>query len=146
MSSNQKSALYITHCSAKKAEDYHKSGEWTTPEVLYTATSLQRFIERCKDQRVPWAIFSDLYGVWFPDKKHPWYEKNPSKVTATEFQALLADFDAKLGGYDDIWFYYPGRIHPLHRKLLAVSSLGARIHVLSHLRDIPASAGLCSHR
>ena len=46
---------------------------------------------------VDWAIFSDLYGVWFPDVRHPWYEKNPATVTESEFRGLVNDFDSQAG-------------------------------------------------
>jgi len=35
-------------------------------------------MNRCKEKRVEWAIFSNLYGVWFPNVEHEWYEKNPA--------------------------------------------------------------------
>jgi hypothetical protein len=75
--------------------------------VLYTATTILRFIARCAAETVPWAIFSDLYGIWFPEERHVWYEKAPNAVTDAEFKGLLADFDAKLTAFDEIWFYYP---------------------------------------
>lgn len=129
--------IYVTHCSAKKTEVFRTTGEQTTPEELYAATPLCRFISRCKSQTAPWAIFSDLYGVWFPEELHSWYEKDPRSVTPFEFAALLSDFDARLAGYAEICFYYnPGRFHPLYRHLVNQSSLKSGIHLFTHLREI----------
>jgi hypothetical protein len=74
----------------------------------------------CKEKEVAWAIFSDLYGIWYPSVRHEWYEKDHDNVTEEEFQKLVSDFDKKLGGYEEIWFYYnPGRFHSLYQRLLA---------------------------
>ena len=51
------------------------------------------------------AIFSDNYGVVFPNKEIEWYNKHPSKVTDEEFKKSKG-FDQKLVAYDEIWFYY----------------------------------------
>lgn len=129
--------IYLTHCSAKKDFSCRDSGQITTPEHLYTAKPLQRFVARCKTERVDWAIFSDLYGVWFPDIQHTWYEKDPNSVTPSEFDVLLSDFDAKLAPYDEIWFYQnPGRFHSLYRRLLQSSSLRERIRLFSRKSEI----------
>ncbi len=107
------------------------------PDRLYTATPTKRFMETCKKCRVHWAIFSDKYGVWFPDIKHEWYEKDPSRVSEAEFARLLDDFDAKLERFDEIWFYHnPGRFHPLYKRLLSQTKLRDRIHMFSHLGEI----------
>jgi len=129
--------IYVTHCSAKKDDSLRLTAEKVTPDRLYTATPTQRFISRCKEKRVKWAIFSDSYGVWFPDVKHPWYEKDPDTVTEQEFHNLLDDFDQKLRGYDDIWFYYnPGHFHPLYRCLLQETKLRHKVREFTHLREI----------
>lgn len=129
--------IYITHCSAKKDNSIKNTGKKVTPDNLYTATPIQRFMNKCKEKNVNWAIFSDLYGVWFPDQKHEWYEKDPDKVTEEEFRNLLKDFDEKLQKYDEIWFYYnPGRFHPLYRRLLQETKLKDKIRCFTHLKDI----------
>jgi hypothetical protein len=129
--------IYITHCSAKKDDSLKHTGEEVTPDKLYTATFIQRFIKKCKEKQVKWAIFSDLYGVWFPDVKHEWYEKDPNTVTEPEFRKLLEDFEQKLGDYDEIYFYHnPGRFHRLYRRLLEETKLKDRIKLFSHLREI----------
>lgn len=104
--------IYLTHCSAKKDDSLKNSGRKVPPDKLYTATPTQRFMNKCKETHVNWAIFSDLYGVWFPDIEHKWYEKDPNTVTEKEFYQLLDDFNRKLQRYEEIWFYYnPGRFH-----------------------------------
>ena len=110
-----------------------------TPDRLYTATPTERFMNKCKSRNVNWAIFSDKRGVWFPNKKYGWYEKDPSKITAEEFDKLVTDFDIKLSAFDEIWFYYnPGRFHPLYKKLFNKSSLKPRIKRFTHLSEIIA--------
>lgn len=129
--------IYLTHCSAKKDDSLRGTGRKATPDVLYTATPTQRFMHACKTRNVCWAIFSDLYGVWFPDVKHEWYEKDPDAVSEQEFQALIRDFDGKLGAYEEIWFYHnPGRFHPLYRRFLNTTRLRDRVVLFSHLREI----------
>jgi len=111
--------IYITHYSAKKDDLLRHTGKKVTPDKLYTATSTQRFMNKCKEKGVEWVIFSDLYGVWFSDVKHEWYEKDPNTVTEHEFRKLLKDFEQKLGNYEEIYFYHnPGRFHPLYKRLL----------------------------
>lgn len=85
--------IYITHCSAKKDDSLKNTGRKVTPDKLYIATPTQRFMSKCKEKKVNWAIFSDLYGVWFPDIEHEWYEKDPDTVTEQEFRNLVKDFD-----------------------------------------------------
>jgi hypothetical protein len=94
-------------------------------------------MNRCKRAGVRWAIFSDKYGVWFPEVEHEWYEKDPRKVTDREFQALVADFNSRLIDFDQIYFYRnPGRFHPLYQRLLRETSLRDRISLISHLSEI----------
>jgi hypothetical protein len=89
------------------------------------------------EKKVRWAVFSDLYGVWFPDTKHEWYDKAPDHVTETGFRDLVADFDRKLHGFDEIWFYYnPSRFHSMYDRLITNSSLRDRITRFTHLGQI----------
>lgn len=129
--------IYITHCSAKKKDSLEGTGKSVSPDSLYTSTPIQRFIKRCKREEVRWAIFSDLYGVWFPDKKRPWYEKSPDSVTQEELEHLVSDFDKKLFKYKNIFFYHnPGRFHPLYKKVIRKSHLKARIQMFTHIDEI----------
>jgi len=129
--------IYMTHCCAKKDDSLRYTGRRVPPDRLYMATPTQRFMDRCKEKQVNWAIFSDLYGVWFPDVEHEWYEKDPDTVTEEEFENLLDDFDDKLQKYDEIWFYYnPGRFHSLYERLLQETGLRDRVTRFTHIREI----------
>jgi hypothetical protein len=131
--------IYLTHCSHKKEEHYKGTEEAVSPDLLYTATPTQRFMARCKAKGVRWAIFLDLYGVWFPETQHKWYEKDPNTINKSEFSALIRDFDEKLTGYSEIYFYHnPGRFHPLYSRLLSRSALGNRVKQITHLWEIVA--------
>jgi hypothetical protein len=129
--------IYLTHCSAKKDTDLEYSSEEVTPDRMYTATPTKRFIKKCKEEHVSWAIFSDKYGVWFPNEKHRWYEKDPDTVTNQEYSLLVKDFERKLNGYSEIWFYHnPGRFHPLYKKLLEEANVKAKLVLFTHLTQI----------
>jgi len=129
--------IYLTHCSAKKSNSLRISKEKVTPDKLYTATPTRRFMRRCVTNGVKWAIFSDLYGVWFPNVKHEWYEKSPDSVTEIEFRKLLRDFEENLQSYKTVYFYRnPGRFHQLYRKLLRETKLKNKIILISHLEEI----------
>jgi hypothetical protein len=129
--------IYLTHCCAKKNDAPKGTGRKVTPDILYTATPTKRFMRRCRQTGVRWAIFSDLQGVWFPDVEHEWYEKDPGSVTDREFEALLRDFESKLRPYSEIYFYHnPGRFHRLYSRLLEETSLRERVVKISHLSDI----------
>jgi len=129
--------IYVTHCSAKKDMSIHVYSEKVRSDKLYTATPTQRFMKRCKDKNVDWAIFSDKYGIWFPHEKHGWYEKDPNTVTREEFNSLIEDFENKLENYDEIYFYHnPGRFHRLYKKLLGTVKIQDKITLISHLNDI----------
>ncbi len=110
--------IFVTHCSAKKDESLRASGTKVSPDKLYTAKPLQRFINKCKENGKDWAIFSDKYGIIFPMDEIEWYEKHPSMVSEIEYAQLLDNFINRLSDYDEIWFYYnPGRFHPLYKDL-----------------------------
>jgi hypothetical protein len=129
--------LFITHCSFRKNDSLNGTGIAVTPDSLYSSRNLQRFVRTCRERNVPWAIFSDLYGIWFPEEKHEWYEKSPDRVTPDEFTRLRENFDSCLCEYDEIYFYHnPGRFHRLYKKLLSESTLSERIHLISHLSEI----------
>lgn len=129
--------IYITHCSAKKDDSFKDAGRKTTPDNLYIGRRIQGFINACKRTRANWAIFSDLYGVWFPSIEHQWYDKAPESVTEHEFGELLSDFDEKLLDYDEIWFHYnPSRFHPLYDRLLTETKLRDRVRRFTHIAEI----------
>ena len=78
--------IYLTHCSAKKDNSLRNSTKKMAPDKLYMATPTQRFMSQCKEQCVKWAIFSEKYGVWFPEEKHEWYEKESRHSYSTGIQ------------------------------------------------------------
>jgi len=137
MQPHQEGRIFVTHCSAKKDKRYKGTGESIGPDLLYTSKPIQRFMNRCKARGVRWAIFSDLYGVWFPEVTHEWYEKAPETVTEAEFLSLLRDFDVKLNPYSSILFYHnPGRFHPLYARLLECSQLKGCVKTITHWWEI----------
>ena len=94
-------------------------------------------MNKCKEKKVQWAIFSDKYGVCFPYEKHEWYEKDPDTVSEQEFKRLVKDFEEKLRNYDEIYFYHnPGRFHPLYKRLLREVKIKSKIILFSHLAKI----------
>ena len=130
--------IYITHCSATKDDSLKNTRKKVTPDKLYISPGrIRPFIDECIRTNVKWAIFSALYGVWFPHVKHEWYEKSPYEVSGGEFKLLLKDFDQKLQNYDEIWFYYnPGRFHSLYRRLLEETRLKDKVKLFSHYWEI----------
>ena len=111
--------IYLTHCSREKDASLEKSGAIATPDRLYTSPSLQRFIRYCKENGLDWAIFSDKYGVVFPQETIAWYSKPPSEVTEEEFAGLLESLITRLSGYDEIWFLQrEGETHPLFQRIV----------------------------
>jgi len=130
--------IYVTHCSAKKDDSLRGTGKKVTPDRLYTAKPLQRFVRTCKDKRVAWAIFSDKYGVVLPSEPVKWYDKHPGTVTDEEFRSLVASFTQRLAEYNAVWFYHnPGRFHPLYRRLVEQAGhRGLKVVLFSHLSQI----------
>ena len=135
-----RSRIYISHCSAKKNGSLKATGRKVPPNVLYTATPTQRFMRRCKELGVAWAIFSDHYGVWFSDEKREWYGDDvgdPNSVSEQKFRELVKNFDTKLQRYDEIYFYRnPGRFHSLYKRLLRATRLRDRVVLISHLWEV----------
>lgn len=130
--------IYITHCSAKKDDTLRGRDIRVPPDKLYTATPLRRFVETCKSKGVEWAIFSDKYGVVFPQDRIAWYDKHPDTVTPSEFRSLVDNFIERLSGYREIWFYHnPGRFHPLYERLVKEArKRGLIVRLFTHLYDI----------
>lgn len=129
--------IYLTHCTGIKDNRLKGTSKAVGPNDLYTSMPLQRFVRKCKEQKVQWAIFSDLYGVWHPHQHHPWYDKHPDTVTAHEMTQLVKDFDKELEDFSEIWFYNnPSWFHSLYKTLLKRSSLSNRITTFSRLKEI----------
>ena len=128
--------IYLTHCCAEKDPALRGTGKAVTPDHLYTATQTLEFMDWCKRGNFRWAIFSDLYGVWFSQVEHEWYEKDPSTLTEAEFQALRSNFDEQLATFSEIRFYYPDSLHPFHRRLLGETTLAEKVKIITHLSEI----------
>lgn len=61
--------LYVTYCSGnKKEKDAHP------PEDLYISHSIDRFVDKSKENGWNWAILSAEHGLFFPDQKHTPYD------------------------------------------------------------------------
>jgi hypothetical protein len=56
--------VYLTHCSAEKNPILKASGAIDTPDKLYVSDGIRQFMAKCRAKQVPWAVFSDLYGVY----------------------------------------------------------------------------------
>ena len=131
--------IYFTHCCARKDDSLKGKESNVTPLQLYKATPTQRFMKRCIEMNVDWAIFSDKHGFVFPDDRIQWYEKHPDTVTETEKTLLFARASDVLRLYDIAYFYYnPGRFHPLYEEFLEeMIRKGRDIRKITHLDDIP---------
>ena len=134
------SVLYLTHCTYKKDKQLKAYGKTVSPDVLYVGVKITRFINRCKKHGVNWAIFSDKYGVWFPDEKHAYYEKHPKQVTDLEFQELVTSATSRLIKYDKVYFYGNHNshyFHPLYKKLIeALRRDSVNVVEITALNDI----------
>jgi hypothetical protein len=128
--------IYLTHCCAEKDPALRGTGKAVTPDKLYTEVPIQRFMDACRRCDVRWAIFSDLYGVWFPGVTHEWYEKDPDTLTEAEFETLRKNFDEQLSTFSEIHFYHPGSLHPFHRRLLRETILAEKVSLFTDLREI----------
>ena len=114
------------------------SNRKTSPLQLYQAAPTQRFMKKCNEVGVEWAIFSDKYGFVFPHDQIQWYEKHPSTVTYSEKEKLFNGAHAILRQYDLAYFYYnPGRIHPFYQALISeIRRRGQEVREITHLAKI----------
>jgi hypothetical protein len=81
------------------------------------------------------------YGIWFPEGKHEWYEKDPNTVTEAEFKILKKNVHDLLAPYSEVHFYHnPGRFHSFYAKLIRESNLTNRVKIISHLSDISGNS------
>ncbi len=130
--------VYLTYCAREKADGYKETEEKVFPQQLYTSDRIQKFMTRCSERGVCWAILSDKHGVWFPDVKHKWYDKPPDCVTHDEFSRLLQDFNENLANYSEIYFYcHPDKslVWPYDR-LLKETLLANRVKIIGGLSEI----------
>ncbi len=134
--------IYVTHCSAKKNISLKGNHKKVTPDILYTSDRIQRFMRKCDEKSVDWAIFSGKYGVWHSTEKHEWYEKDPDRVSDSKFKELLSNFDNYIAPFNEVWFYNnPGRFHKLYKKLIETSSFKDKIRLFTHLQEIEKKQG-----
>jgi len=121
-----------------KDDSFKGRDDKVSPLQLYQATPTQRFMKRCDEVGVDWAIFSDKYGFVFRQSQIQWYEKHPDTVTCSEKRKLLEDAFDVLKQYDIAYFYYnPGRIHPLYEELVEeMRSCGREVLKITHLSQI----------
>lgn len=129
--------IYLTHCCKDKASHVRETGEAVTPDKLYVEPGIQEFMERCKEEEVHWAILSDLYGIYFSNERHKWYERHPDTVTLQEEEKIISDFDSKLSSYSDILFYArPDSFHPFYGKILKRTILADRVQIFQDIYSI----------
>ena len=132
--------VYLTHCSAEKEPTLKESGKTATPDDLYTNSQIQQFMMRCKERGVSWGVLSDLYGVYWSDERHSWYEKHPDTVKQHEEDKIIQDFERKLSHYDEIWFYIrPKSFHPFYARVLERIVLADKIRTFEDLESIGQS-------
>jgi hypothetical protein len=60
--------LYVTYCSGAKRDGTYP------PDLLYQSDRISRFIDNCNSQHLRWAIFSALYGFFFPNETKQNYD------------------------------------------------------------------------
>ena len=129
--------IYLTHCTGIKNDHIKGTDKQVHPYELYLSEPFQRFVKHCGEKNVKWAVFSDLYGIWYPEQTHPWYDKNPDTVTKDELDKLITNFDKDLKDFSEIWFYNnPSWFHRLYKTLVKRSSLSDRITLFSSLKNI----------
>lgn len=120
--------LYLTHCSKEKEPKLKGTQIAVTPDQLYTDVGIQQFMKRCQISNVHWAILSDLYGIYFFNEHHIWYEKPPDTVTPEEEAVLIENFNCKLSNYDEIYFFVRiGSFHPFYTRVLQKTVLANRV-------------------
>jgi len=132
--------IYITHCSNKKDDNLKNTGKKVSPDKLYTAKFVQRFIAKCRETNVDWAILSDKHGMVFPSDEIGWYNLSPSDVMKSneKKKELLQKLFNQLKVFDKVLFYHnPGRFHALYKYLVhQLIQKGINIKMISHLSEI----------
>lgn len=137
--------LFITYCSKSKDESLIGTEKRVRPEQLYTSNRIQNFIQECKEAGAYWAIFSDQYGVWFPNEEHEWYEKSPNDVTDSEFAQLVSSSAKRLNKYD-VYFFNPedGELDALYQDL--VKELKKRCVNITYFSNIEEISSLSAEQ
>lgn len=113
--------LYFTHCCFTKDDKLKGTGKKVSPQELYKSPRIEGFVERCKEEGVEWAIFSDKYALVFPTDRIERYDKHPDDVTEEEKKQLFDKAFNTLRNYDCAYFWAStGRVHHLYRELVNV--------------------------
>jgi hypothetical protein len=129
--------MNVMHCSKKVDDSLRSRNTGSPPNMLYIATSPQRFISRCRGWSTKWAIFFGLYDAWFSEVSHAWYEKVIDSITEAQFWRFQKNFEKNLHGYGEIRFYCNlGRFHLFSKSLIRESCLADRIKITTHIWDI----------
>lgn len=129
--------IYLTHCSKEKSLEARANGLPVPPDILYTEAGIQEFMTACKHAGVNWAILSDKHGVFLPGDRHVYYEKPPATVTPDEELVIIHQFEQKLSGFDETWFFVRSEtFHPFYERVLNSSSLHDRITIFKDLNSI----------
>lgn len=137
--------LFITYCSKSKDESLIGTTKRVRPEQLYTSDRIRDFIQECKKAGAYWAIFSDQYGVWFPNEEHEWYEKSPNDVTDSEFAQLVSSSAKQLNKYE-VYFFNPkeDELDTLYQDL--VKELRKRCVSIAYFSNIKEISSLNTER
>ncbi len=129
--------MYLTHCSKEKEPTLQGTGIAVTPDKLYTNYDIQKFMKKCQEMNVCWAVLSDLYGVYLSDDRHVWYEKSPDTVTPQEEESIIDDFNNKLDSYDEIYFFVrPESFHPFYERILKKSALADKVKLFDNIKEV----------
>jgi len=126
--------LYLTHCSKEKEPTLKGTDIAVTPDKLYTNSGIQKFMERCQEKNVSWAVLSDRYGVYLSSDCHVWYEKHPDTVTPQEEEIIIEDFNTKLDSYDEIYFIVrPESFHPFYERILKKTMFVGKVKTFENI-------------
>ncbi|MBI4781943.1 MAG: hypothetical protein HY785_11590 [Oscillatoriophycideae cyanobacterium NC_groundwater_1537_Pr4_S-0.65um_50_18] len=129
--------VYLTHCSKEKEPNLQGTDIAVTPDQLYIDSEIQKFMERCQQKNVSWAILSDLYGVYLSSECRIWYEKHPDTVTPQEEEIVIQDFNRKLDSYDEIFFFVrPESFHPFYERVLKKTVLADKVKIFEDVEWI----------
>lgn len=149
--------LYVTRCSANKRKGVHP------PNRLYLSKTIVRFVNFYNRKKLPWAILSAKYGLFFPEERHEDYNvtwrsdtqgrciviKDRQRLSAEksrEYNRRLAEMvrtQAEERGVDKIVFYAPNPrrlkcyLHVLHQAIENCSEQHNRFdEILNHMKKL----------
>lgn len=112
--------LFLTYCSWQKDDSIKNKPVLVGPDQLYTSERLQIFVKACTAANADWAIFSDKYGIWFPNEKKAWYDKSPDSVTPQELSRIVSNSVKSLEKYQ-VYFFGDSndpKFHPLYKEYI----------------------------